>query len=643
MKQIFTFLMFTISIVTQAQLAGAVDTTFAPNNDGVAFSTAGYFGAKGVEVIGNSVYYAYATSPDLPAIRKYDLNGNEDQEWYANQMATWGAQFATIKFEPERNTNGDYTGEFFICGRNSFNSMVNQGVRFINKINADGTRDLNFVCPITSWISLCTAMYHDWENGKLYYAYRNGSSLSHILVCCDANTGETLQTLTIPGSNDGVRCITKIPNTNDIVVGGNLDFSFNGNQYVGMFRLTNQFTIAPLEGITNLSCSFGVADILFVTDTDCRGIATGNTIAYVAGGGNTMSGVTGLRGIARFYLNDNTWTIDSNYNAGCSGSIGDIVYYNCHLIATGNFASSMPTGPYAPTWSPKVTAFTSDGQISPEFSMLNIGHGLGGVYMTGFEDNMGQGTGTCLAVNPALDGNDRWEIFVGGSFVSVIQGPTPRSVMKPTNYMAKLFGFGSAVDTRFTYCLDEGSNGNYSIHTFDVSETSGCERWELYQSTNPTSDWNLIQAGFDHQFSDTALVGNVWYKLVRTVTVCGITCSSNYIVYRTLQDCLGNNSGVELRSIVPTNEDTQALQRLEDQAINIAIQPNPSMGVVTITDSYNSEFRNVAVYNSIGAIVASTTSTTQKYQMDLTDLPTGMYMVIVTTDNGILAQQLIKE
>jgi hypothetical protein len=207
--------------------------------------------------------------------------------------------------------------------------MVNQGVRFINKINADGTRDLNFVCPITSWISLCTAMYYDWENGKLYYTYRNGSSLSHILVCCNANTGEILQTLTIPGSNDGVRCITKIPNTNDIVVGGNLDFNFNGDRYVGMFRLTDQFTIAPLEGITNLSCSFGVADILFVTDTDCSGIATGNTIAYVAGGGNVMSGVTGLRGIARFYLNDNAWIIDSNYNAGCSGSIGDIVYYNC--------------------------------------------------------------------------------------------------------------------------------------------------------------------------------------------------------------------------------------------------------------------------------------------------------------------------
>ncbi len=47
-------------------------------------------------------------------------------------------------------------------------------------------------------------------------------------------------------------------------------------------------------------------------------------------------------------VSNGTWIIDPNYNAGCSGVINDIVYYNCHLIATGNFASSISTGPYAP-------------------------------------------------------------------------------------------------------------------------------------------------------------------------------------------------------------------------------------------------------------------------------------------------------
>jgi hypothetical protein len=640
MKQILTFLMITIGIVAQAQLAGTVDTTFVANSEGVA----NYHAARGVEVIGNSVYYAYATSPGVPAIKKYDLDGNEDESWSANQMATWGAQFATIKMEPERSSNGDYTGKLFICGRNSFNSMVNQGVRFLNKINANGTRDLNFVCPITSWISICSAMYHDWENGKLYYAYRSGSSLTQILICCDANTGQTLQTLTIPGSNDGVRCITKVPNTNDIVVGGNLNFTFNGNQYVGMFKLTDQFTIAPLEGITNLPCSFSVADILFVSDVDCDGNATGGTTVYVAGGGNTMSGVDGLRGIARFNLTNDTWIIDGNYNAGCSGSIGDIVYYNCHLIATGNFASSMPTGPYAPTWTPKVTAFTADGYLSEEFKLINTGYGLGGVALAGFENSFGQGSGTCLAVNPAEDGNDRWEIFVGGTFMNIIQGPSnPRSVLKSANFMAKLYGFDSAIDTRFTYCLDEGVNGSYSIHTFEASETSGCEKWELYQSNDPSGNWTLVRTDFNHAFSDTTLVGDMWYKLVRIVSECGNVCSSNYIWYRTVQDCLGENSGVELRAVVVDSADEQVLRYSEQQAVSLTIQPNPTVGLVTVVDSDNSEFRNVAVYNSIGAVVATSTANNKTYQLDLTDLPAGVYMIVVTTDSGVLAQQVIKE
>ena len=45
--------------------------------------------------------------------------------------------------------------------------------------------------------------------------------------------------------------------------------------------LTEQFTIAPLEGITDLPCSFVVADLLFVNDTDCAGTENGSIKAYI--------------------------------------------------------------------------------------------------------------------------------------------------------------------------------------------------------------------------------------------------------------------------------------------------------------------------------------------------------------------------
>ena len=641
MKHLFAILMLMATVVGQAQyLAGAVDTTFTLNNDGVPLSANGYYKATGVEVVGNSVYYAFSTSPGLPAIRKYDFQGNEDESWYVNQMSTWGAQFATVCLETEKDATGNYTGGFFICGRNSFNSMVNQGVRFINKINADGTRDLNFVCPTTSWINICSAIYHDWENNKLYYSYQTGYSEATYrqnIVSCNPNTGQVLQTLTLPSTTSLIRKIAKIPGTNDLILGGDLDFNLNGNQYDGLFKLTEQFTIAPIEGITNLSNNFVVTDILFVNDAECNGTLTGTMKAYVAGGGTTMSGADGLRGIARFTLNNGIWNIDRDYNAGCSGTIGDIVYYNCHLIATGNFASSMSTGPYTPVWTPKVTAFTSEGQINPEFKRTTIGYGLGGTYTPGFENNFGQGTGLCLAVNPTYDGNDRWEIFVGGTFVSVIQGS---DVLKQANFTAKLYGFRSSVDPRFTYCLDEDDNGKYMLSTFNTIATSGCEKWELFESTTPNSNWTLIDAKATPDFTSMGLATGMWYKIVRTVTECGNSCSSSYTFYRDVQNCGSQNAGTELRSSITTQ---QPIQTVKSESTDISIYPNPAFGLVTITDGYGAGFRNLDIYNSLGTKVLTTAVNTEIYQIDMSKFPSGVYMIVVTAEGGIKKQQIIKE
>ena len=640
MKTFFTLLATLATIVSQAQFAGAVDTTFAPNA-----TTNGYHKAVAVEIVGDNVYYAYSTPSGQPVIRKYDFQGNEDESWYTNQMTTWGTQFATFTMEPERSLDGSYTGKFFVCGRNSSNYLVNQGVRFLNKINADGTRDLNFVCPTTSWISICSTVYHDWENNKLYYAYQSGmpSNYMQTIVCCDPNTGQTLQTIMLPQSTGQIRKFAKIPGTNDLIVGGELNFTLNGNQYHGMFKLNSSFTIAPIQGVTNLASNMSIADILFVDDADCSGTPTGVLKAYVAGSGNLASGVSGLRSIARYTLGGDTWSIDTDYNAGCSGTVGDIAYYNCHLIAVGNFASSMSSGPYAPTWTPKVTAFTSDGMVSDEFKMINIGSGLGGVHVQGFEDNFGQGTAVCLAVNPVNDGNDRWEIFVGGTFCNLIQGPMqPRSVVKPMNYVAKLYGFGTTIDSRFTYCLDYNNETTFSISTFGMVATSGCEKWELFQGDDNLS-WSLIRTETAHIFSDSTLAGSVWYKLTRTVTECGNTCSSSFIIYNDMQNCQTQNNGVELRSLVVTEDDNEEMKQQEVEGVGLIVSPNPATNVINISDTFGDIYKNVELFNALGARVTSAMVNSKTYQLDIANLASGLYMLVVTTDEGVKRQQIIKE
>ena len=641
MKHILTFLSVLITLISQAQLAGTVDTTFLPNQ-----TTYGYYKAVGVEVIENSVYYAYSTPSGQPVIRKYDLEGNEDEIWYNNQMSTWGTQFATVYLEPEKNSDGDYTGEFFVCGRNSSNYLVNQGVRFINKINADGTRDLNFVCPITSWINICSAIYHDWENNVLYYSYQSGYNVNNYnqtIVKCDPNTGQILQTLNIPGINGTVKKITKIHGTNDLIVGGQLNFTYNGNQYNGVFKINEQFNIEPIEGITNLQSNFSVTDILFVDDVDCGGTLTGQIKAYVAGGGSQISGVSGLRSLARYTITNGVWNIDSNYNAGTSGTIGDIVYYNCHLIATGNFSSSMPTGPYSPTWTPKITAFDREGLLSNDFKLINTGFGLGGVYVNGFENSFGQGSGTCLAVNSTDDGNDRWEIFIGGSFVNLISGPQQPNVIKHVNYVAKLNGFRSYINPRFDYCLSESDANHYMVKTSNSQITSGCEKWELFKTNDLSSGWNLIKTDTTHEFIVDRLTDGVWYKLIRTVSECGNTCSSGYVIYRDPQNCQIQNSGTELRLVISVQKDDDVVTLFKNETIDIVVTPNPTTGMITITDNMGNIFRDISLYNSIGVKVLNASSSNDVYTLDLTYLPSGVYMIVVTTSIEVKTKQVVKE
>jgi hypothetical protein len=291
-----------------------------------------------------------------------------------------------------------------------------------------------------------------------------------------------------------------------------------------------------------------------------------------------------------------------------------------------------------------VTAFTSDGIVSDEFKMTTTGAGLGGVYVSGFENSFGQGTGRCLAVNPTNDGNGRWEIFIGGTFVNLIQGPPqPRSVIKHMNFMAKLYGFESNIDTRFTYCLDENGSNNYTISTFDISNTTGCEKWEVYKSDGEPFNWTLIRTENTHDFTDTTLTTNVWYRIVRTVTECGNSCSSGYIIYKESNNCQISNNGTELRELVMSSADYEEIKQIESEISKLDVFPNPTNGVLTIKDDFKDEFRSVSLYNSLGSKIVSKNYNSNNYRLDITDLPSGVYMLVITTDTGVQKQQIIKE
>ena len=116
------------------------------------------------------------------------------------------------------------------------------------------------------------------------------------------------------------------------------------------------------------------------------------------------------------------------------------------------------------------------------------------------------------------------------------------------------------------------------------------------------------------------------------------------LVYKEIQNCQIQNSGVELRSLVINSEsDNIEIKQIEEETNNLQIYPNPSNGIVTVSDKFKDEFRSVALYNSIGSKVFSKSYNSNNYKLDFTDLPNGVYMLVITTDIGVQKQQIIKE
>ena len=77
------------------------------------------------------------------------------------------------------------------------------------------------------------------------------------------------------------------------------------------------------------------------------------------------------------------------------------------------------------------------------------------------------------------------------------------------------------------------------------------------------------------------------------------------------------------------------------ESSNFESYPNPVNDILNI--SYNKNVTGVAVYNLLGQEVLSKTSTSSINQIDMSQLPNGVYMVKVSADNQVKTIKVIKE
>lgn len=94
--------------------------------------------------------------------------------------------------------------------------------------------------------------------------------------------------------------------------------------------------------------------------------------------------------------------------------------------------------------------------------------------------------------------------------------------------------------------------------------------------------------------------------------------------------------------VVTTSSSSSSLSISEARLLKFEMYPNPSSDEVTIQLPSGTEKAKVGVFDYTGRLISSQEVTNSNRKVDVTNLATGMYIIRVTANNKIGAQQFIK-
>ncbi|WP_461304608.1 T9SS type A sorting domain-containing protein, partial [Aureisphaera sp.] len=76
----------------------------------------------------------------------------------------------------------------------------------------------------------------------------------------------------------------------------------------------------------------------------------------------------------------------------------------------------------------------------------------------------------------------------------------------------------------------------------------------------------------------------------------------------------------------------------------ISLYPNPASSVVTLANTANILLEQAAIYDTNGRLIRTIDLADMQQEMaiDVSDLATGVYMVMITSDNASTVKRLVK-
>ena len=215
--------------------------------------------------------------------------------------------------------------------------------------------------------------------------------------------------------------------------------------------------------------------------------------------------------------------------------------------------------------------------------------------------------------------NNNGKLWIG------VENPIVSLPSGPQYFQGKLDGIGiwnralsqSEILGLFNECQDSliaqpSSNTFQTIpgtahFTTAHSDTSATYQWQLNNGTGWT---NLSDFGI---YSGTTS---------DSLNLTGITTSLNNNSYRCIIDaCTMDTTDVAILTVVDNIG-------VDESKSNITVSPNPTRGILSIDVRSTTEYK---VYNLSGQIVAKGKT---EGQIDITNLPTGSYQLIITNEDG---------
>ena len=95
--------------------------------------------------------------------------------------------------------------------------------------------------------------------------------------------------------------------------------------------------------------------------------------------------------------------------------------------------------------------------------------------------------------------------------------------------------------------------------------------------------------------------------------------------------------------VTATNIDLLSTEEIIRTDISMLAYPNPTSDLITISSNANNKIKSIAIIDMSGRTVATSTfNMNSSIEMNIADLPKGMYMMKIDSENGINTQKILK-